>query len=626
MPEPVDLTNCDREPVHVPGSVQAHGVLLAYDQADAPPVLWSANRQLLGDAATRPLTSLLDPSEAAAHAAIATTDELQFLSPVRLCGIASPGYGVLHRSGALTVLEIEPDLDTPDARVSQGLVQRAITRLRHARTLEHLWQQTVDTVRELTGYDRVMVYRFDQDQHGEVVAEARSGRVPDSLLGLHYPRTDIPAPARRLYRINPLRIIVDVDSTVSPLEPGHDPVSGGAFDMTHSVLRSVSPIHIEYLKNMGVHGSFSLSLLVNDELWGLVACHHYEGPRFVPYTVRTSCEMLTQAVSWQIATLEREELAGRRAHVEASVARLLQKTGGDEQIEAALTDDPALLLEAVGATGAAVAIDGSIRTVGAVPDPTELRELAMWWAALPAVEAEPGLGSRMLVTDRLAQHLPAASSYAAIGAGVLGVGFPVERGSFVLWFRPAVERTVRWAGDPNKPVEWGPNGPRLSPRGSFDEWCEMVRDQAIPWSPEQVRAAEHLRDELGGQLYQRALQADDIRNKFLAIVGHDLRNPLGALLTGAEVLKRAPSADHAQVIGERIRASGDRMHRMIEQLLDMTRIRAAGPSGMPVHPRPVALQEPRPPDRRRDRASPGRAARSRSIRPSRWRSRAIPTG
>jgi len=574
--EPVDLDNCDREPIHTPGSIQPHGALVAFDATHGTPVLWSENASALLGCTIAPesgprLAELLGTDEVALLEAIAAGEsDLRSLSPVPVTFGGRDFECVLHRHEQLVIMELEPLGATSafDARTVHFQVRRSVARLRQATTLRDLWDLTADAVRAMTGYDRVMVYRFDADQHGEVVAESRdTGVVQNSFLGLHYPASDIPAQARRLYLQNPVRIIVDVGYRPCPLQPSLVPDEGTPLDMSHAVLRSVSPIHLEYLSNMGVRGSMSLSLVVDGQLWGLVACHHYQGPYLVPYSVRTSCELLTQALSWQIGALEREQAAYERSGAEQRVARLLQRASISHDLGQALVGASEDLLEVAGASGVVVSVDGHLRSAGSVPEESQIRSLVAWWVG----EHEP----EVFVEDRLERRYPAAAEFAAIGSGLLALGFPATEGNFILWFRPSVERTVSWGGDPRKPAQWGPHGDRLSPRGSFDLWREHVRDQSRPFEPHRLQAATALRNELSQLMYKRALEADKTRNMFMSILGHDLRNPLGALMMSAELLNRAPSTEVTDRVSARIKSSGDRMQRMIDQLLDLSRIRAS---------------------------------------------------
>ena len=221
-----------------------------------------------------------------------------------------------------------------------------------AQTLPALAQAVAEQMRALTGFDRVWVYKFHEDWHGEIIAEARDAGI-ETWLGMHYPASDIPAQARALFLRHWLRMIVDLEFVPVPLVPRDEPRSGRPLDMGGTVLRSVSPIHVEYLRNMGVRASLVISLVKGGKLWGLISGHHYAAPKFVPYATRMLCEFLAQAVSTQLGMAERVEDRERALEVRTLQARLLERFGREPDFARALTGDPALLLGVVGASGAA---------------------------------------------------------------------------------------------------------------------------------------------------------------------------------------------------------------------------------------------------------------------------------
>ncbi len=448
---------------------------------------------------------------------------------------------------------------------------RALVTLQGARSLDELLRNAAEAVRWVTGYDRVMIYRFAEDGHGQVVAEERLPSL-EPFLGLHYPASDIPAQARRLYALNWLRIIADIDYRPAVLVPAPGAERDPPLDLTYSTLRSVSPIHIEYLRNMGVAASMSVSLVHDGALWGLIACHHYT-PRFVPFTVRMTCELLGQMLSTLILGFERRDEAERQRAIGERRVRLLERLNGADYLASGLTADPEDLLEVVGAAGAAVLEDGGLTAVGACPPEPAIRAFAAWMARER---------HEVLASFRVAAELDGAPPLGPDAAGVLAVGLPQTENNALLWFRPAVETAVSWAGGPEKVYAEGPNGPRLTPRGSFELWRETVRDQSVRWSHLEIEVARALRAGLTDAAVRKAHEAERARDMMLGMVSHDLRNPLGAISLAAEVLKIGGS-EPTRVTREsaRIAASSDRMRRMIEQLLDFTRARAGS---LELHP------------------------------------------
>src|SRR6478609_9303126 len=307
---PPDLEACAREPIHVPGAVQPHGVLLAVSEPDLVVRVASANAESLlgvgvdallgkriGDAVDGPLVpddmeAQVDPDDRSGHFPESTT--------LTVRGQEKLVDAVLHRSDGLLVIEIEPGSGPLTMHNSYRLTRTAVGRIQRTTETRDLYRIAVEEMRRLTGFDRVMIYRFDKEWNGEVVEEEKALGL-NSFLGLRYPASDIPAQARALYRENWLRLIADVGYRPAPLVPARNPLSGAPLDLSRSMLRSVSPIHLEYLRNMGVRASMSISLLDRDELWGLIACHHYTGALRPPYEVRVAAELLGQSISLRLA-------------------------------------------------------------------------------------------------------------------------------------------------------------------------------------------------------------------------------------------------------------------------------------------------------------------------------------
>lgn len=562
------LDNCDQEPIHVPGAIQPHGALLAVELSDLKVRRASENvGDLLGAGAPAifgaPIERVLDAAAAQTIRSNAQLRTWSRLNPIPVDVKGRRFDAIVHRAADELVIELEPT-----QLVAQGSYRdygadthQAMVRLQGADSLPRLLQDAAEAVRWVTGYDRVMIYRFSDEGHGEVVAEDRAHGL-EPFLGLHYPASDIPAQARRLYTLNWLRVIVDVsyrraEVLEAPSSPARAPL-----DMTYSTLRSVSPIHCEYLRNMGVGASMSVSLIQDGKLWGLIACHHY-APKVVPYSVRMTCELVGQMLSTLIASSERKEEAALRERLGERQVRLLNRLARAPYVAAALSDVPADVLELIGATGAAILEDGRFTGVGAAPDEAAVRAFARWMSQQ---------GTDWLATAHLRRDHADAPSLGPDVAGVLAVGFPSIESNMVLWSRPAVEKTVSWAGNPEKVYAVGPNGPRLSPRGSFSRWRETVQHQSEPWSHAELDAVRGLRAGIGEAFVRRSREADQARDMLLGMISHDLRNPLSAITTAAEVLKTGKH-ESAQVTraSVRIAASSDRMRRMIEQLLDYTR-------------------------------------------------------
>lgn len=550
----VDLTTCDREPIHVPGAIQPHGVLLALEPDDLTAVVVSANcEQLLGVASGaargRTLAELLGDAAAAAiapRAASPTKGEPMVLRLPEDLPLATGARGALagadvdvtvHRSGERVVVELE-QLGGPGAgTLSYQSARGAMARLASAGSVADLADRLAHEVRGLSGFDRVMVYRFDQDWNGEVIAEDRREDL-NPFLGLHYPATDIPAQARRLYTVNWTRLIADVSYTPVPLDPVLDEVTGAPLDLSHSTLRSVSPIHVEYLTNMGVGASMSVSLVIDDELWGLVACHHYSGPHRPSHDARAAVEFLGQVASQMIN--DRERADGREAAI-GSQTELNRFTAALTASElnplVQLMSDPALL-RLVGAGGAALSVEGVITTLGRVPEERHLQRIG-------ALLHRPD--GRAVHTHHLGVLAPDLEEVSDVAAGAMVIGSS-DPSSWLMWLRPELEEVVDWGGDPTNKLLYDAEGPevRLSPRKSFDKWRQVVRGRSEPWTAWQVDTAEALNAHVTGVLLARSREqiamAESLQRSVVAEVAPDF--------DGVEIAARYLPASTYQLGGD----------------------------------------------------------------------------
>lgn len=570
-PVAIGLHNCASEPIHVPGSIQPHGALLAFDGSGAL-IAWSDNAgALLGLQPAEGLTLQQCGLPAGMTAALA-------LDAMRDDGIAQSVEAtiagrlfdvVAHRHHGATLIEFERRAAPSDEVAAFALhAHRAIDRLRHQRSIDELLQMAVEHLRTITGFDRVMAYRFRHDDSGDVVAEARVPEL-EPYLGLRYPASDIPAQARRLYLINTLRLIADVGYQPVPLVGSP---RARELDMSHCVLRSVSPIHVEYLQNIGVGASMSVSIVVGGRLWGLIACHHRR-PHQVPYSIRMACDVLAQVLAAKLQGL-----------AERARASLIERATGlrTALIEALLNDDEPLRVFAEHETGLRDVLQAEAIVIGE------------YGRVVPGGLLEPAIAEAMMqslpeggddLVHRHRRDMWPAGLRERIGrwVGLLALRVDPPANGWLLLLRPEQMQTVRWGGRPDKEVRIGPLGPRLTPRGSFAEWREEVRDSAEPWDDALLELARQLLAEVHRASDRRRSELERARMQMLAMLGHDLRDPLHSIAMAAKVLE---FGHHTPTIG-RIQASSSRMSRLISQVLDMTRLESG--SGLQLVRRPTDL-------------------------------------
>jgi chemotaxis family two-component system sensor kinase Cph1 len=591
----LDLTNCDREPIHIPGAIQPHGALLNLRAADVTIAQASANlADHVGvrpsEALGRPLSSVIDDPTAAARVAEALAGgSLDDISPLRLVVRGRSFDGIIHRHDGANILEIEPrpqgESDGARGDGARDPLRRALRAIQSAARLDELCEAVVDQVGAITGFERVMLYRFDEQGHGSVDAE-RVAPGLDPYLGLRYPASDIPRPARELYLRNWLRIIPDARYAPVPLVPSLRPDTGAPLDLTFAVLRSVSPIHLEYLANMGIRAAMSISLIVRGRLWGLVSCANHSGPRMVGYELRSACEVIGRLTSLLIAALDDRDAAALRSARHATRQALVTAMRDGADVLQAVLSRPGELLSLVGAHGAAVVQHGDVVTTGATPPPERIAELARWLAEQPSAAT--------FSTASLTEHFPAAADLVDVASGLLTFALPSTSPRRLLWFRPEIIQTVTWGGDPNKAVMVDP-GMRLHPRRSFELWKQEVRLRSQPWTDGDLEMADDLRRsaieiDLERQV-EREQRAVHARDDLVAVVSHDLKNPLGIIKIAAAALlkQRSLAADvtpleRVRAIADRIDRAADRMNTLIRDLLDLAKIEAGR---FAVQPQPV---------------------------------------
>jgi chemotaxis family two-component system sensor kinase Cph1 len=483
-PATIDLDSCDREPIHAPGSIQPHGMLLLVDgNGLLVRQIAGAVEERLGivEWQGRPLDALIGKMLSAKVAALLEPDAIgglmgQFSTPVgEILDVSA------HVNGTHAIIELEAASaeGMPASFVLDRLAADAAG-FEQAASLTILCERAAVAFRRLTGFDRVMVYRFLDDEAGRVLAEDRRDDMR-SFLNQHFPASDIPRQARALYLRNLVRVIPDAAYRPAPMRPGLAlPL---ALDMSDCSLRSVSPVHLQYLANMGVRASASVSILKDGALWGLIACHN-ETPRLMAYEVRAACRALAGSLARQIKA--KEEAEGYRQRIrlrgfEDDIVGLLSREGPLEEVLAGHLDEIGRMM-----TGDGIVILRGLELVasGVRPGDRDIQAFAAW---LPTHTDEP-----VFATDQLSELYPPAVEFQRFGSGVLAVALPGDEPWLLLWFRADQMEAVNWAGHPHKSDITNPQAP-LTPRASFDAWQETVKGRARAWSLPEIEAAARLR-------------------------------------------------------------------------------------------------------------------------------------
>lgn len=578
------LANCANEPIRSPGAIQPHGVLLTLDEPGLRIRQVSANVEtLLGQRAEQvleqPLDSLLGTEHTQSLGQLLQLERLLDAPPLYLELHGRRFEALLHRHQGVLVLELELQLDQPqppELKPRTDTLGRLLRRLQTAKTLQELYAISVSEIQAMTGYDRVLIYRFEEEGHGQVIAEATRPTM-EVFNGLFFPASDIPQQARELYRSNWLRIIPDADYQPVPLVPTLRPDNGQALDLSFATLRSVSPIHCQYMKNMGVLSSMSISLLKDDQLWGLISCGNRQ-PLLVPHELRIACQTIGQVLSLQISAMEALEASRQREEKLATLASLNQAMAlACGSVFEGLAQEPGQLLELTRASGVAIIEDRQLHCFGNCPGEAEIRALHHWLQES---------GQPVFATHHLASVYPPAASYQQVASGVLAMSLPKPVDNGVLWFRPEVKENINWSGNPQKPLdlENSDAGLRLRPRTSFEIWKVEMAGISNKWSHGDRFAANDLRrsaleHDLARQVL-REQQAVRARDELVAVVSHDLRNPMTVISMLCGMMQKAFSSDGPHT-SRRISSAIDtmqqaasRMNILLEDLLDTSKIEA----------------------------------------------------
>jgi len=574
----IDLSNCEREPIHIPGKIQEHGFLIAishelkitYCSENIAAFVPVAAISLLGTPVYFLETVILQKIAGFLEKLIYIANIKNGFNPINPypVTIGDKDFNlIICASADQYLLEFEPAVSDLEIDLQQ-IIGSALSEIMADAKLSRLLDKTAHQIQKIIGYDRVMVYKFHEDGHGEVVAETKNAELTP-WIGLHYPASDIPQQARELYKLNLVRLIANVEAVPSAILT-YQEFNEIPLDLTHSTLRAVSPIHIQYLKNMGVASSFSVSLIHQGQLWGLIACHNYT-PRYIHYKQREAAKLIGQVLSSALSFRQLEEDQQKSNRLKAAVDDLTRHLLRYNNMEEALFKHEVTLLHAVEASGAVLAFDNQLHHAGKTPDDSFLNGFIIW--------LQENMQESIYATDRLPEEYPPALAHKATASGILVCRLSKDLKEYMIWFRPEVINVVTWAGNPDKPVEISQSGlAHISPRKSFETWTQQVQLTSAPWKNEDFRSALQLKEEVSFAISRKATEIRILNDKlkgaydeldaFSYTISHDLKNPLTTIKSYSQLLKRNSNLDpRDQRMVEGILTGAGKMQAMIEEVL-----------------------------------------------------------
>ncbi|RNI29125.1 GAF domain-containing protein [Rufibacter latericius] len=490
-----DSEFCGSIPLHLVNLIQPHGVLLVLDPNDLRIVQVSENvGQLLGIPAAEilnePVSRFLPEHQfediRAKMQGQNSSAKIPFSVTFLVHGQEVIFTALVHPKEGYVLVELENNQETSSKNSFLELYQQInyiTSLLKQAGSISEIAQISVEEIKKLTGFDRVLAYQFDPQWNGIVIGQAKEEDM-DDFMDLRFPASDVPKQSRDLYFSNPYRLIPTRSYTPVKLMPLINPLTLRFTDLSDCNLRSVAPVHLEYLVNLKVMASMSVPLIIDNKLWGLISFHH-KTEKNPSYELRSALELLSGIISGQLAGKEREETIERRAHLRGIHAQLVEQLYTNPSLPDGLLSGATHLQQLLNLSGAAVLFEGGIWTSGQVPSNQELKEL-LYWLRRNGTD-------KLFATTTLPHQYVRARDYQELASGLIVLPINAEQGEYILGFRPEVLQTISWGGDPNQAIQMEPDGKTYHPRNSFATYQETVKQTSLPWLPEEVEAAESLR-------------------------------------------------------------------------------------------------------------------------------------
>jgi len=582
-----DLTNCDKEPVHLIRYVQSHALLIACSLPNMQVVFISNNCEkftgkTVAESLHSPLNELL-PADAVRQIKTGLKeDNLDALNPLRLLNYhAGSDYGlIVHvNENGLLVIEAEPLQTASQDMNFQMQFGNAVESIQKETRMSMLFDRAANEVKKITGFDRVMVYKFDEEGNGQVIAEAKRADLKP-YLGLNYPSTDIPQQARVLFAKNQIRFTKDMQEECALVQPMRHPETNAYFDQTHCSARGSSPIHVEYLKNMGVHGSMTIAIMKEGKLWGLIACHHYSAI-WLDYQVRLYVKFLGQIISGHLVINSALEYKNDLLKAQTIRKTLLEQMIENWDAAQGLAQRKVKFTDLIDCFGGAIYTKNETVTTGVTPSLAAIQTIAQTF--------ESEHKNLVWYSHHLQKDVPNLPELPERTGGILLLVInEVPNPQYIMWFRPEVRQEVNWGGNPDKAVIKQEEGKRLSPRKSFEKWKQIIEKCSEKWNKEDVTIALSLRSDIKEFFLKKyrelqvtnseLMNAYEELDSFSYTVAHDLRAPLRSIKSFAQILVE-DYQDKLDEDGKRsleiIVNSAGKMDGYIDNILNIARLGSA---------------------------------------------------
>jgi light-regulated signal transduction histidine kinase (bacteriophytochrome) len=585
-PKNINFERCEDEPIHIPESIQSYGFLIAFNYKDLKISIVSDNCEsvftepLIGKHFLEILSS--DTNERAfLEETFDRVTKTKIRLPIKLHlkasmleeGAAIDYLAVVYDSGHNYVVELEPATEFRDTYSAEQFIKlyamSIAPRFKEMTSLREMAQEMVSTIRYLTNMDRVVLYKFNDDYSGKVIAEAKADDM-DSYQDLYFPASDIPAQARALYKTNWVRLTPDTELPPARLVPSTEESGREPLDLTRSLLRTFSPIHLQYIRNQGLRASFSISLVTDGELYGLISCHHRE-PSYIPQDVRLQCENLSQLFSWHLLAKEEEIAKHKKYATDEAVDAMLDRIGPANPISRVVKSGEKAFLEALNSSGFVYYSQYETITLGSTLPIELIKEI---------FSKASSQGGFPYINDALYDDYPEARQYGI--AGIMIIPLFEKKQYFTAWFRKETHRVQKWIGAEDEKSEDAPKAQRLKPRASFTIHTRTIKGRSTSFDKADVDTANRLNrmflvyaldvQERMHISIQELEKQDNYRNEFLATLAHELRNPLGPIMSGASILETVDDDKTRKRVTAIINRQAEYMSKLINDLMDVSRI------------------------------------------------------